>query len=68
MLVLPLKFSWLLGGRFGRVFDDDPKQWRMYAELIGSFGRLAKSWEVIEEVISMLLSLILSPSSAFLSS
>ncbi|KAI5069933.1 hypothetical protein GOP47_0014276 [Adiantum capillus-veneris] len=27
-----------VGGRFGRVFDDDPKQWRMYAELIGSFG------------------------------
>eukprot|EP00250_Pteridium_aquilinum_P015410 c22564_g1_i1 orf=226-1887(-) len=27
-----------IGGRFGRVFDDDPKQWRMYAEFIGSFG------------------------------
>ncbi|KAH7430532.1 hypothetical protein KP509_08G002900 [Ceratopteris richardii] len=27
-----------IGGRFGRVFDDDPKQWRMYAEIVGSFG------------------------------
>ncbi|CAH2074615.1 unnamed protein product, partial [Thlaspi arvense] len=28
----------LIGGRFGSLFDDDPKQWRMYADLIGSAG------------------------------
>lgn len=28
----------LIGGRFGSMFDEDPKQWRMYADLIGSFG------------------------------
>lgn len=27
------------GGRFGNLFDDDPKQWRMYADFIGSAGR-----------------------------
>lgn len=27
------------GGRFGNIFDDDPKQWRMYADFIGSAGR-----------------------------
>lgn len=27
-----------IGGRYGGLFDDDPKQWRLYAELIGSFG------------------------------
>lgn len=27
------------GGRFGSLFDDDPKQWRMYADFIGSAGR-----------------------------
>lgn len=26
----------LIGGRFGKLFDDDPKQWRMYADFIGS--------------------------------
>ncbi|KAL7195061.1 hypothetical protein ACSBR1_035304 [Camellia fascicularis] len=25
-----------IGGRFGNLFDDDPKQWRMYADFIGS--------------------------------
>jgi hypothetical protein len=30
-----------LGGRFGALFDDDPKKWRMYADIIGSAGRLA---------------------------
>lgn len=29
-----------IGGRFGSLFDDDPKQWRMYADFIGSAGRL----------------------------
>ncbi|XP_024531511.1 protein root UVB sensitive 5 [Selaginella moellendorffii] len=29
-----------IGGRFGGVFDEDPKQWRLYAEVIGSFGGL----------------------------
>lgn len=27
------------GGRFGTLFDDDPKQWRLYADFIGSTGR-----------------------------
>lgn len=27
------------GGRFGKIFDDDPKLWRMYADFIGSAGR-----------------------------
>ncbi|XP_045794757.1 protein root UVB sensitive 5 isoform X1 [Trifolium pratense] len=27
-----------IGGRFGNLFDDDPKQWRMYADFIGSAG------------------------------
>ncbi|KAI3474203.1 hypothetical protein Pfo_028991 [Paulownia fortunei] len=27
------------GGRFGNLFDDDPKQWRLYADFIGSTGR-----------------------------
>nr|CAB3476335.1 unnamed protein product [Digitaria exilis] len=26
------------GGRFGTLFDDDPKKWRMYADFIGSAG------------------------------
>ncbi|XP_028770466.1 protein root UVB sensitive 5 [Neltuma alba] len=30
----------LIGGRFGNLFDDDPKQWRMYADLIGSAGSI----------------------------
>ncbi|XP_062191970.1 protein root UVB sensitive 5 isoform X3 [Phragmites australis] len=30
----------LIGGRFGTLFDDDPKKWRMYADFIGSAGRL----------------------------
>lgn len=38
-----LNFNSLLlvfpGGRFGNLFDDDPKQWRMYADFIGSAGR-----------------------------
>lgn len=28
------------GGQFGNLFDDDPKQWRMYADLIGSAGSI----------------------------
>jgi hypothetical protein len=28
-----------IGGRFGSLFDEDPKQWRMYADFIGSAGR-----------------------------
>ncbi|KAG2595778.1 hypothetical protein PVAP13_5KG096300 [Panicum virgatum] len=28
----------LIGGRFGTLFDDDPKKWRMYADFIGSAG------------------------------
>ncbi|KAJ0640472.1 putative Root UVB sensitive family [Helianthus annuus] len=28
------------GGRFGNLFDDDPKQWRMYADFIGSAGSI----------------------------
>ncbi|KAJ7544415.1 hypothetical protein O6H91_09G078500 [Diphasiastrum complanatum] len=27
-----------IGGQFGSLFDEDPKQWRMYADLIGSGG------------------------------
>ncbi|CAO2198910.1 unnamed protein product [Urochloa humidicola] len=30
----------LIGGRFGTLFDDDPKKWRMYADLIGSAGSI----------------------------
>ncbi|KAB2621950.1 hypothetical protein D8674_024132 [Pyrus ussuriensis x Pyrus communis] len=29
-----------IGGRFGNVFDDDPKQWRLYADFIGSAGSI----------------------------
>ncbi|KAF9599137.1 hypothetical protein IFM89_035416 [Coptis chinensis] len=29
-----------IGGRFGNLFDDDPKQWRMYADFIGSVGSI----------------------------
>ncbi|XP_020276291.1 protein root UVB sensitive 5 isoform X2 [Asparagus officinalis] len=29
-----------IGGRFGKLFDDDPKQWRMYADFIGSTGSI----------------------------
>ncbi|KAK9291085.1 hypothetical protein L1049_009272 [Liquidambar formosana] len=29
-----------IGGRFGNLFDDDPKQWRMYADIIGSAGSI----------------------------
>ncbi|PIN25025.1 hypothetical protein CDL12_02212 [Handroanthus impetiginosus] len=28
------------GGRFGTLFDDDPKQWRLYADFIGSTGSI----------------------------
>uniref|UniRef100_A0A0E0FQV9 Protein root UVB sensitive 5 n=1 Tax=Oryza nivara TaxID=4536 RepID=A0A0E0FQV9_ORYNI len=28
------------GGRFGTLFDDDPKKWRMYADFIGSAGSI----------------------------
>ena len=52
MCIFPLNVLLVVGARFGRVFDDDPKQWRMYAELIGSFGRLAALYESIEEVKS----------------
>ncbi|KAI4353315.1 hypothetical protein L6164_002274 [Bauhinia variegata] len=30
----------LVGGWFGNLFDDDPKQWRMYADFIGSAGSI----------------------------
>ncbi|KAM6550653.1 hypothetical protein CsatB_000461 [Cannabis sativa] len=30
----------LIGGRFGNIFDDDPKQWRLYADFIGSAGSI----------------------------
>ncbi|KAK4582463.1 hypothetical protein RGQ29_025591 [Quercus rubra] len=30
----------LIGGWFGNLFDDDPKQWRMYADFIGSAGSI----------------------------
>ncbi|ONM30133.1 Protein root UVB sensitive 5 [Zea mays] len=30
----------LIGGRFGALFDDDPKKWRMYADFIGSAGSI----------------------------
>uniref|UniRef100_A0A1D1Z6A8 UPF0420 protein n=1 Tax=Anthurium amnicola TaxID=1678845 RepID=A0A1D1Z6A8_9ARAE len=30
----------LIGGRFGKLFDDDPKLWRMYADFIGSAGSI----------------------------
>ncbi|PIA32206.1 hypothetical protein AQUCO_04500063v1, partial [Aquilegia coerulea] len=29
-----------IGGRFGNLFDDDPKQWRMYADFVGSAGSI----------------------------
>ncbi|XP_020102490.1 protein root UVB sensitive 5 isoform X8 [Ananas comosus] len=29
-----------IGGLFGTLFDDDPKQWRMYADFIGSAGSI----------------------------
>ncbi|KAI3885664.1 hypothetical protein MKW92_008129 [Papaver armeniacum] len=29
-----------IGGRFGDLFDNDPKQWRMYADFIGSAGSI----------------------------
>ncbi|GJP47870.1 hypothetical protein CLOM_g7046, partial [Closterium sp. NIES-68] len=30
----------LVGGRFGAIFDEDPKQWRFVADLIGSAGAI----------------------------
>ncbi|KAI4338901.1 hypothetical protein MLD38_023908 [Melastoma candidum] len=30
----------IIGGRFSSLFDDDPKQWRMYADFIGSAGSI----------------------------
>ena len=30
----------LIGGRFGSIFDEDPKQWRMLADAVGSAGAL----------------------------
>ncbi|XP_039808249.1 protein root UVB sensitive 5-like isoform X4 [Panicum virgatum] len=34
-------YGWqYLGGRFGTLFDDDPKKWRMYADFIGSAGSI----------------------------
>ncbi|VAH71958.1 unnamed protein product [Triticum turgidum subsp. durum] len=30
----------LIGGRFGTLFDDDPKKWRMYADFIGCAGSI----------------------------
>ncbi|KAH9305186.1 hypothetical protein KI387_009590, partial [Taxus chinensis] len=30
----------VIGGRFGGRFDDDPKQWRMYADFVGSAGSI----------------------------
>ncbi|KQK02622.1 protein root UVB sensitive 5 isoform X1 [Brachypodium distachyon] len=30
----------LIGGRFGTLFDNDPKKWRMYADFIGSVGSI----------------------------
>lgn len=29
-----------IGGRFGSLFDNDPKQWRLYADFIGSAGSI----------------------------
>ncbi|CAK9878026.1 unnamed protein product [Sphagnum jensenii] len=29
-----------IGGRFGRVFDEDPKQWRIYGDLVASTGNV----------------------------
>ncbi|XP_073034595.1 protein root UVB sensitive 5-like isoform X3 [Primulina eburnea] len=29
-----------IGGRFGNLFDNDPKQWRLYADFIGSVGSI----------------------------
>ncbi|KAL8517273.1 hypothetical protein ACS0TY_015491 [Phlomoides rotata] len=29
-----------IGGRFGNLFDNDPKQWRLYADFIGSTGSI----------------------------
>lgn len=41
--IFPTAWFWTIaispGGRFGNLFDDDPKQWRMYADFIGSAGR-----------------------------
>ncbi|GBG88778.1 hypothetical protein CBR_g48395 [Chara braunii] len=30
----------LIGGRFGVLFDDDPKQWRMFAEFVALVGNV----------------------------
>ncbi|KAL2902187.1 Protein root UVB sensitive 5 [Bienertia sinuspersici] len=45
----------IIGGRFGNLFDDDPKQWRMYADFIGSAGRGLKdpSFRVIQNHFAM---------------
>ncbi|KAL2480458.1 Protein root UVB sensitive 5 [Abeliophyllum distichum] len=29
-----------IGGRFGDLFDDDPRQWRLYADFVGSAGSI----------------------------
>ncbi|MCL7050117.1 hypothetical protein MKW94_027152 [Papaver nudicaule] len=33
-------WRFFIGGRFGDLFDNDPKQWRMYADFIGSAGSI----------------------------
>jgi len=42
LMVSPKWVSWVwAGGRFGRVFDEDPKQWRIYGDLVASTGKWA---------------------------
>uniref|UniRef100_A0A0E0FQV8 Uncharacterized protein n=1 Tax=Oryza nivara TaxID=4536 RepID=A0A0E0FQV8_ORYNI len=35
-----IRLTQAVGGRFGTLFDDDPKKWRMYADFIGSAGSI----------------------------
>eukprot|EP00271_Cylindrocystis_brebissonii_P003424 TRINITY_DN14387_c0_g1_i1.p1 TRINITY_DN14387_c0_g1~~TRINITY_DN14387_c0_g1_i1.p1 ORF type:complete len:529 (+),score=63.69 TRINITY_DN14387_c0_g1_i1:423-2009(+) len=48
----------LIGGRFGSLFDGDPKQWRMYADLIGSFGMMFEVATALKPRYFMLLATI----------
>lgn len=43
--IVPVTTFIFSGGRFGNLFDDDPKQWRMYADFIGSAGRSLKRFK-----------------------
>jgi len=49
------------GGRFGSLFDEDPKQWGIYGDILASFGRfslycncLISSWILLLHLLTIL--------------